>query len=67
MKAALYGRYSTDRQREASIEDQFRNCEQFAKREGWEIGERFADQGVSGARADRPAYQRALAKGDLVH
>jgi DNA invertase Pin-like site-specific DNA recombinase len=26
MKAALYARFSTDLQRAASIEDQFRNC-----------------------------------------
>ncbi len=33
MKAAVYCRYSTDKQRETSIEDQHRNCERFAQRE----------------------------------
>lgn len=35
MRAALYARYSSEGQREASIEDQNRNCERYAKREGW--------------------------------
>ncbi len=38
MKTALYARYSTDKQRETSIEDQFRNCGSFAEREGWPEG-----------------------------
>ena len=37
MRAAFYTRYSSDKQRESSIEDQFRNCERFAVREGWDI------------------------------
>jgi DNA invertase Pin-like site-specific DNA recombinase len=36
MRAALYGRYSSEGQREASIEDQFRNCETRAEKEGWQ-------------------------------
>lgn len=35
MKAALYARYSTVGQREASIEDQLRECRDFAKRQGF--------------------------------
>lgn len=36
---ALYARYSSDNQREASIEDQFRICRQQAKREKWKVSE----------------------------
>ncbi len=61
MKAALYGRYSTDKQREASIEDQFRNCKRHAEHEGWLIMARYKDGAVSGATADRPNYQAMLA------
>ncbi len=46
MRTALYGRYSTDKQRDASIEDQFRTCEQFAEREGWSIATRYKDAGI---------------------
>ena len=60
MKAALYARYSTDKQREASIDDQYRNCEQYAEREGWTITERYKDEAVSGAKNDRPGYQQML-------
>jgi site-specific DNA recombinase len=32
---ALYARYSTDLQREASVADQLRMCEEYAAKEGW--------------------------------
>lgn len=60
-RVGLYTRYSTDKQREASIEDQARNCRRVAEREGWEIVEIYADQGISETRFDRPGYQRMLA------
>ncbi len=37
MRAALYARYSSDQQRAASIEDQFRVCRERAEREGWNV------------------------------
>jgi site-specific DNA recombinase len=61
VKAALYARYSTDKQSEASVEDQFRVCERVAEREGLEIVERFHDRGISGGTAQRPGYQSMLA------
>ena len=33
-RVALYARYSSDHQKDSSITDQFRNCEQRAAREG---------------------------------
>ena len=35
MRVAVYARYSTDAQREASIEDQVRLCRELAERQGW--------------------------------
>ncbi len=32
MKCAIYARYSTDKQRDASIEDQCRNSKRYAER-----------------------------------
>ncbi len=61
IRAALYARYSTDKQREASIEDQARNCRRVAEREGWQLGKTYQDQAVSGCRADRAGYQSMLA------
>jgi site-specific DNA recombinase len=62
MKVALYGRYSSEGQREASIDDQFRNCEHYAAREGWQIVERYADKGISGTKDEtgRDGYAAML-------
>ena len=60
MKAALYARYSTDKQRDASIDDQFRECERVAHAAGFHIVARFEDKGMSGGTADRPGYQALL-------
>ncbi|MDB6061778.1 MAG: Recombinase [Verrucomicrobiaceae bacterium] len=49
MRAAIYCRYSTDRQRETSIDDQVRVCRFFADREGWEIVSKRSDEEVSGS------------------
>lgn len=49
MKAALYSRFSTDRQNESSIADQVRVCLEYIERQGWTILERYEDQGISGA------------------
>lgn len=61
IRAALYARYSTDMQREASTEDQARNCRRIAEREGWQLGQTYQDQAVSGSRTDRAGYQSMLA------
>ena len=60
MRAAIYARYSTDVQREASIEDQVRLCRELARNSGWVVGKVYADHAQSGASALRPGYQRLL-------
>ncbi|WP_236016285.1 recombinase family protein [Brucella endophytica] len=47
--AALYARYSSDNQREASIEDQFRLCRERAAQERWEIVGSYEDAALSGS------------------
>jgi hypothetical protein len=37
MKGAIYARYSSENQCEASIEDQFRICREFARKQSWLI------------------------------
>lgn len=61
MKAAIYARYSSDKQSTSSIEDQERNCRRLADKLGLEIAECYRDRALSGARRDRPDYQRMLA------
>ena len=59
MKAAIYSRFSTDRQTESSIADQVRVCAEYATREGWRIVEKHEDQGISGAAlGNRPGVLR---------
>jgi len=50
-RCAIYARFSSDLQREASIEDQVRLCREYAARQGWFIVEEFviADRAVSAA------------------
>ena len=59
-RAAIYARYSSSNQREASIEDQIRLCEERAAREGWQIGQQYTDHAVSGASLIRPGIQALL-------
>ena len=48
-RVALYARYSTDKQRETSIDDQLRQAHERAEREGWQIVAQHADEGTSGS------------------
>jgi site-specific DNA recombinase len=59
-KVAIYARYSSDQQREASIEDQVRICRARAEREGWEAVEVFSDFAMSGSSMLRPGYKALL-------
>jgi site-specific DNA recombinase len=59
MKAAIYSRFSTDRQNESSIADQVRVCSEYAQSEGMQLVERFSDEGISGAAlGNRPGVLR---------
>ncbi|MFC3568365.1 recombinase family protein, partial [Paracoccus simplex] len=49
MKVAIYARYSSDNQRDASIADQFRMCRLHAEKQGWHIVEEYSDHAISGA------------------
>ena len=46
LRAAFYARYSSDQQRSASIEDQFRVCREHADREGWRVAGAYRDAAV---------------------
>ena len=53
-------RFSTDKQRDASIEDQYRVCERTAQTAGLQVVARFEDKGISAGTAERPGYQALL-------
>ena len=60
MKAVIYSRYSSDNQREASIEDQTEICRRLIEREGWNLVEQYDDKAISGASRFRAGYQQML-------
>lgn len=55
--AVIYARYSSDRQREESIEGQVRVCEDFAKRNGYKIIKIYTDSAMTGRTDQRPQFQ----------
>ncbi|MCB1467469.1 MAG: recombinase family protein [Rhizobiaceae bacterium] len=67
MRAVIYARYSTEMQREASIEDQVRVCQRLIEDRGWQIAQVYSDMGMSGATHLRPGYQRLLEDARLGH
>jgi DNA invertase Pin-like site-specific DNA recombinase len=61
MRVALYARYSSDLQRDASIEDQLRLCRSHAERQGWTVVDSYSDRAISGASLLRPGLQELIA------
>jgi site-specific DNA recombinase len=61
MKVAIYARYSSENQRDASIADQFRVCREFAQRQGWTIAGEYEDHAVSCATLLRSGFQAMMA------
>jgi site-specific DNA recombinase len=60
MRVAVYARYSSDHQREASIEDQLEVCRRYVERQGWTLQQTYSDRALSGASMLRPGYQLLL-------
>ena len=60
MKVALYARYSSDNQRDASIADQFRMCRLHAEKQGWQVVEEYSDHAISGSSLLRPGIQALI-------
>lgn len=63
LRAAVYARFSTDMQRDASIEDQIRSCREYAARQGLKVVETYSDRAVSGASLMRSGMQKLLRDG----
>jgi site-specific DNA recombinase len=62
MRYVIYARYSSDLQRQSSIEDQMRKCHEYGRNQGWipAIDGTFTDEAISGVSIDRPGLQRML-------
>ncbi len=60
MRAVIYVRYSSENQREASLEDQERLCRERIQAEGWTAGHIYRDRALSGSTSLRPGYQALI-------
>lgn len=60
LRAAIYARFSTDMQSDASIEDQIRSCRDYAARQGLQVVDTFSDRAVSGASLMRSGIQTLM-------
>jgi DNA invertase Pin-like site-specific DNA recombinase len=63
-RVAIYARYSSTHQREASIEDQIRRCTEYVRQHGGTVSDElvFDDKAVSGASLERPGFERMMAQ-----
>jgi DNA invertase Pin-like site-specific DNA recombinase len=59
-RVAIYARFSSDKQSDASIEDQVRRANELVSREGSTSVEIFSDFAISGASLKRPGIQALL-------
>lgn len=57
----IYARYSSDRQREESIEGQVRVCREYAEQNGLTVTDIYVDRAISGRTDARPDFQRMIA------
>ena len=60
MNAVIYARYSSDSQREESIEGQLRECREYADRNSMTVVGSYIDRALSAKTADRPEFQRMI-------
>lgn len=60
MKAVIYARYSSDNQREESIEGQLRECKEYAEKNSITILGSYIDRALSAKTDNRPEFQRMI-------
>jgi site-specific DNA recombinase len=59
-RAVIYARYSSENQREASIEDQREVCRRYIERQGWTLVDSYEDAAISGASRFRAGLARLM-------
>ena len=60
MTAVIYARYSSDNQREESIEGQIRECTAYAEKNGITIVKHYIDRALSAKTDNRPDFQQMI-------
>lgn len=64
MNAVIYARYSSDNQREESIEGQLRECKEYAERNGMTVISTYIDRALSAKTDNRPQFQQMVQDSD---
>ena len=64
MTAVIYARYSSDNQREESIEGQIRECRAYAEKNGITIVKHYIDRAISAKTDNRPEFQQMIENSD---
>ena len=64
MTAVIYARYSSDNQREESIEGQIRECTAYAEKNGITIVKHYIDRAISAKTDNRPEFQQMIKDSD---
>ena len=60
MNGVIYARYSSDSQREESIEGQLRECKEFAAKNDIKIVDSYIDRAMSAKTDNRPSFQQMI-------
>ena len=60
MKAVIYARYSSENQREESIEGQLRECKEYADYNDIEVVGEYIDRALTAKTDNRPGFQRMI-------
>ena len=60
MNGVIYARYSSEKQKEESIEGQLRECKVFSKRNNIHIVDTYIDRALSAKTDNRPSFQKMI-------
>ena len=60
MNAVIYARYSSEGQREESIDGQIRECMEYCKQNGMTVVKEYIDRALSAKTDNRPDFQRMI-------
>lgn len=67
MNVVIYARYSSDKQREESIEGQLKVCYAYAEKQGYNVIDEYIDRAISAKTDNRPNFQRMIKDSSKQH
>lgn len=65
MRAAIYARFSSDNQREESIDAQIRAIKEYSQRNGYEVVKNYIDEARTATTDDRPKFLQMIKDSEL--